>query len=252
MKMLKRRAFLGSLLLVAGVLVANLARAQFAPSTSDLWDVSNGNVVTANSGLLVANGGADVRELFGFVRPTSAEPGALMFEDAQAAGFVHYVEWSTPTANTVASVVLNARHDGSPYDANERGFSQFRLYARNPSTSAFDILVFQYSPSNPYSASSPPPNGLVASNATGDVLQLCANVTPITASDFRAEFVQYGDRTALARGPRIIELDAFADARCTAAPAAPPAQIPTLSEWALMLLAILLAMGGFVHFRRQS
>lgn len=247
--MIRRGVFLAFVALTVS-LIANLAQAQFPPSTTDLWDVSNGNVVTGNSAVLA---GVDARDMFGAVAPASVEPGNLLFQDAQAAGFVHFVEWMTPSANTVASIVLNAGHDAPPpIDANERGFSQFRLYARNPNTNAFDILVFQYSPSNPYGTSTAPPNGLVFTNPGNNEIQLCVNIAPVTASEFRAEFVQYGDRTPSARGPRIFELDAFTDSRCTRAPAAAPAEIPTLSEATLILLATLLATGGFLYLRRES
>lgn len=179
--------------------------AQYAPSTSDLWDVSNGNQVTAHSALLTP----DARDIFGFVSAGGPEPGSLIFQDGQVKGFVHHVEWKTPSEITLSIIVLNFAHDGPPRDANFRGISEFLLYARDINTGEFDQLVFQYTPSNPYGESEPPPNGSVQTNDLNNALSLCANVSPITAQEFRAEFVQFGGSAA--PGPRISELDGYDD-----------------------------------------
>jgi hypothetical protein len=195
-----------ALTIAASIVVALLmhiprVHAQFDPSTTDLWDDSNGNQVTANSALL----SSDARDMFGFVNAGSVEPGGVIFQDGHPTGFVHYIEWMTPTENTVSSIVLNIAHDGPPRDANFRGISEFLLYAKNADTGEFDQLVVQYTPSNPYGDSEPPSNGGVQTNELNNLLSLCVNFSPTAAQEFRAEFVQYGSSL----GPRIGELDGY-------------------------------------------
>lgn len=136
------------------------------------------------------------------------EPGRTLFQDYQPAGTLHWVEWQTPSAVVLRSLSLYAGHDGSPRDANYRGFSQFNLYAWNTSSSAYDLL-FSLSPSNPYGTTPAPANTIIATNGDGSLLDLSANLIPVTSDKFRAEFVQYGYVYGNASGPRIVELDGF-------------------------------------------
>jgi len=181
--------------------------AQFAPSTSDLWDVSNGNQVTANSALTTPDAG----DMFGMVSAGSPEPGNLIFKDGQPQGFVHYVEWMTPSEITLRSLVLNIAHDGPPRDASYRGASEFLLYVKNSVTGEFDQLVFQFTTSNPYGDSEAPPDGGIQTNKLNNELRLCVNIPSTVAREFRAEFVQYGGGSAA--GPRIFELDGYDEER---------------------------------------
>lgn len=185
-------------------------QAQIAPSTDDLWDVSNGTQVTGNSAV---HAGFSINDMFGAQQSTT-EARTTIFTDAHQAGYVHWVEWETPTANTVTAMVLSAAHDGPPYNANQRGFSRFTLYAKNPDTNQFDLVLVQYDTENPYENSTQPPNGVANFNQTGNEIRLCVNFPPVTASEFRAEFVQFGDNVAAARGPRITELDGYTVSPC--------------------------------------
>ena len=75
------------------------------PSTNDLWDISQGSVVTGTSGVHVPY--SDIRDMFGGTF-SPVEPGVTVFDDGRPAGFVHYVEWRTPTPVTVNAFNLFA------------------------------------------------------------------------------------------------------------------------------------------------
>jgi hypothetical protein len=185
-------------LLMAGtVALLSLAVPCIAQTNADLWDVTQGSVVTANSPVR-DNGPADrssPRDMFGATEG-SIEPGHTLFGNQQSAGFVHFVEWQTPTPIRLDSFKLYAIHDGAPSDANQRGFSRFNLLAKNPTTQDFE-LIYTFEPTNPYTIIGP------------NFLLVDASVTPTIAQDFRAEFVQFGDSSPSQRGPRVVELDGF-------------------------------------------
>ena len=198
------RAVIHKTVIVIVLLIqSTIIHAQFTTSTADLWDVSNGIQVTDNSALKTP----DARDMFGLVSAGSPEPGNLIFADSQPQGFVHYVEWMTPSAISLRSFVLNFAHDGPPRDAGFRGDSEFLLYVKTSDTGEFDQLVFQYTLANPYGDSEPPPNGGVRTNNLRNELSLCVNIPSTIAQEFRAEFVQYG--VGSAAGPRIFELDGY-------------------------------------------
>ncbi len=155
---------------------------------TDPWDVSQGTVVTAHSGTVLVSSPND---LLGATDST-VEPGSTIFRDDQSAGFVHFVEWTTVAPITLYGFTLYANDDGAV--TGDRGFSEFRLFARNPSTMLFEQISSFTPPGNPY-----PDNDLVFSAAFSP---------PVVAQDFRAEFVQFAGTGTAARGPRIRELDA--------------------------------------------
>ncbi len=182
-----RMAILSATVLLAA---SGLASRAVAGSVMDLWDTSRGTIVTAHSEDLSS---FPVENMFG------ASLGGYdyaIFGDRELAGFVHFVQWRTPKPIRLTGFYLYANHDGPPYDANERGFSRFTLLAQNPVTLNFEPL-FSYYPSNPYT--------YIGSS----FLLVSAAVTPTVAQNFRAEFVQFGDRTPSARGPRVAELDGY-------------------------------------------
>jgi len=174
--------------------VASAAQGQ---TTNDLWDVSRGNIVTAHSGVLdiPPNFTSSINNMFGARRGT-VEIGNTIFSDDHSTGFTHFVEWRTPSPIVLNGFRLYAAHDGDA-DANRRGFRTFNLFA--DSGAGFQ-QIYTYTPTNPYN-----PNG----GANRNVLALTAGVTPVTAKNFRAEFVQFGDVTPFTRGPRVLELDAI-------------------------------------------
>ena len=102
------------------------------------------------------------------------------------------------TPVTINSFNLVAAHDESPRDARTRGFSRFSLYAKSGDNW---VNLYNYYPDNPYGGGT---NYLPA-----NFLELNDIVAETTAQEFRAEFVQYGDITAGAKGPRILELDGY-------------------------------------------
>ncbi len=177
------------------MLLASKSSAQFlAQSTNDLWDISQGTVVTGTSGV---NWNSDARDMFGG-NFSPVETGDTIFQDFQPDGYVHYIEWQTQAPVTVASFALFAAGDGPQY-LNEREFSKFVLKAKSsPAATNFDVIVYELDVTNhPYNFLDPT-----------DQLLVATNITPLTAQYFRAEFTQHN----AGRGwdaPRIMELDAY-------------------------------------------
>jgi Ig-like domain-containing protein/FIMAH domain-containing protein len=151
--------------------------------------------VTGTSGL---QPGFDGRDMFGG-QFGWVEPGHTIFADGRPPGFVHYIEWQTPTAVTVGSFALFAQGDSPVYN-NEREFAQFVLKAKSdPGSTNYDLTLYTYVVTNhPYSFVDPVNYALIATN-----------INPVTAQYFRAEFTQYTAGRGY-DGPRILELDGFA------------------------------------------
>src|SRR5689334_870602 len=82
------------------------------PSSTDLWDIHSGAVVTATSGIYPSS---DVRDMFGGAF-ASLEPTSTLFADGHPEGFVHFIEWKTLTPVTVKSIQLFAAGDGPIYN----------------------------------------------------------------------------------------------------------------------------------------
>jgi hypothetical protein len=185
--------------LVAATLCSN---AQDSTST-DLWDVAQGTVVTGTSGLLGFAGspagifGENGQDFFW-------EATYSYFLDGQPPGAVHYIEWRTASEVTVEQVRLFAVGDGPAYN-NQREFAQFTLKAKSPGSSDFDVTILTFAPTHPYT--------FVDSST---FLLLDQPITPVAATEFRAEFLQYDSGSGF-NGARIRELDAFG----TAAPVPP-------------------------------
>ena len=179
----------------SALVTVNPAPPAILPSTNDLWDISQGSVVTGTSGAHVPY--SDIRDMFGGeFSPT--EPGTTVFDDGRPAGFVHYVEWQTPGLVTVSNFNLFAVGDGAEFN-NEREFSQFVLKAMSsPLATNYDLTLYTLVVTNhPYTFVDPVNFALVATN-----------IAPVTAQYFRAEFTQYTAGRGF-DGPRVIELDGF-------------------------------------------
>lgn len=145
-------------------------------SSDDLWEISQGSVVGNHSAV---KPGWSINAIFG--------PGETLLAESQSTGFVHFVEWQTPSPVTLRSFSLWAQNEGM----TRRAFSQFILYSDSGGTWE---EVYNTGPGFDYT-------GWV--NIEGDV-------TPaVTAQDFRAEFVQASWTSWVASGPRIWELDGF-------------------------------------------
>jgi len=180
-------------IVMAALSIVNQSQAKLM-SADDPWNISQGASVITNSAVHSASA---ITNMFGG-SGGYAEATNTLFTDSHQAGYVHWVEWQTISPITLTGFNLVASHDGGSRDANERGFSQFTLYAW---VNGDWQTLYNYCPSNPYGG---------GVNYTGaNVLELYADVTPTLAQKYRAEFVQYGDRTASAKGPRVWELDGY-------------------------------------------
>lgn len=180
-----------------------------AISYSDLWDISQGNIVTDHSpmhhkfGLMLMYGFYSYPEnMFGGWNG-SFSPTETFFTQDTEAGDVHWVEWQTPSPITLRSFNLIASHghdSNMQPDINHGGFSQFRLYWGDGLGSW--TLFYEL-------ADTDPDDSLCYGGGPTYVnevyLELTVNVTPTTAQYWRAEFVQYGDMGS----PCVHELDGY-------------------------------------------
>lgn len=197
------------------------------PISDDLWDISQGTVITAHSALH-ASQSLDARDMLGGTfGGLSSENGNLVFSDQLPLDTVHRVEWRTPEPITLESFRLFARHNTSrPLnstctfpDARVRGFKQFRLFAKTVNGTWEQIYDLNPLVNGHYHIANEEYQGILPFDrpTSGDPILHEAAVTPIYAQEFRAEFVQGGDpsdttQCALwrqATGPRVVELDGF-------------------------------------------
>ncbi|MCI0538195.1 MAG: hypothetical protein L0Z50_23560, partial [Verrucomicrobiales bacterium] len=165
-----------------------------SPSTTDAWDVGTGAIVTGSSGFEALS---DARDMLGGVFATG-EPGTAIFADGKPPGFIHAIEWQTPSPISLQVVRLFAQGD----ESNAREFASFVLKTKSSPTSGFDIQLLSYIPSHPYTFEDAVTSALFSEN-----------LTPTTGQFFRAEFEQFGSLA-----PRIIELDGFESVPCAPAP----------------------------------
>ena len=172
-------------------------QAQVFESNSDLWDVSQGTMMTGNSALNPAAGIVyDTRDAFGgsfgtFPTQYLNEQGNVIYDDNRGAGFVHFLEWKTTTPVTVAQFNVFGYGDNL---ASQREFTEFRLLAKSSGSLTYNLILYSYTPStHPYTYADPANAAIIS-----------AIISPTTAQEFRAEFVDSGFG-----GPRISELDAY-------------------------------------------
>lgn len=146
-------------------------------------------LVTATSGILSNSPDG----LFGATN-VLPETDSLLFQDNQADGFVHSIEWHTARPVQLDRIALSAFAGHPP--TFQRAIRDFKLFAIDTFTGQF-VPVYDNPVRTPYAV------------VGGDYrLQRCANVRPRVAQDFRAEFVQHGEGPFF--GPRVMELDGFA------------------------------------------
>jgi hypothetical protein len=186
------------IVLGAGKIVGTVSGAE--PSVN-LWHVSQGIAITDTSGLRPSS---DARDMFGGAF-SSVESGDTVFADGKPEGFIHYVEWQTKTPISLESFRLLAVGNG-PLFNNEREFSTFTLKAKSSPTSSFDIILYSFAPTQPYTFADPVTSEL-----------LTTNITPTVAQFFRAEFAQYNGQRGF-DGPRVIELAGYGPAECVQPP----------------------------------
>ncbi|MBN1394751.1 MAG: hypothetical protein JW959_06985 [Pirellulales bacterium] len=166
-------------------------------SYSDLWDVTQGTVVSNHSGVKSStHPNEEISCMFG-LNYCATECGNTLFKDYYwdpgfthvPAGYVHYVEWNTPSSITLRSFDLHAANDGV---MTARAFNRFTLY-------------YSSAPGNPWTSFYDTGDGF----SYLGMLDLESDLTPVNAQYFRAEFVQALWTSGAAIGPRIIELDGF-------------------------------------------
>lgn len=160
------------------------SQANTLPSTKDLWDISNGSVVTSESATYPETspgmfGGAGYAD----------ETGRTIFSDNPPAGATQYIEWKTVGPVAVGTVRLFA---GGGSGSTSRGFSNFVLKAKSLGSTNFDQTLISQPFSDPFSYLDP-----------GSYLAYEGAFPTVIAQEFRAEFVKVG------LGSRIMELDAF-------------------------------------------
>ena len=121
---MKRLFVLGMITLLCCPL-AFIASANAGPvSYDDLWDISQGSLVTAHS---PRHWASHIDNMFGASKGSAPEEEHTMFDDGHLAGTVHWVEWMTSVPMTLETFNLVAAHDHDLRDIRYRGFSQFRL-----------------------------------------------------------------------------------------------------------------------------
>jgi hypothetical protein len=158
--------------------------------------------------------------MFGGYYSGSAEPISTLFADYEPEGTTHWVEWQTADIITLRSFNLVAGHDDIyQRDINYRGFTDFRLFAwDNTSSNWSEIYTYQTdTDGNGYYDGGP-------TYTNYNMLELTVNLaSPVVAQHFRAEFDQAGG-PGNASGPRILELDGY-DTYFGATPVPEPASM---------------------------
>ncbi len=187
-------------LLAAGSIVVG----QTFPSP-DLWNITNGVVITAHSHFArwqTDPSGFDARDVFGGNFTTfPGETGDIVFDDYVSAGFTNFLEWQTPTPATLKTVKVYAKGDHPLQNARE--FSSFTLLTKSFGSTNFDRVLLQLQPGNPYKYLN-----------TSTFLLISNTIPTVTAQSFRAEFISAPGQTF--GGPRILELEATGPANQSA------------------------------------
>jgi hypothetical protein len=164
---------------------------QNSPALTNLWTFRRGLVVTSTSGLHPGSAGVD---LFGG-RVGTSEPGHLVFKGDQPDGYVHYIEWITPSSVSLQSFAFLGFHD-SANNSFLHAIREFRLLVWDEASERF-VLIDRELNFVPY--------GLGFYSCC-----LCSfrNLPQaVTGSRFRLEVVQCGPGTA--GGPRLLGLYGF-------------------------------------------
>lgn len=157
---------------------------------ANLWSVRYGNTVTGNSGLIP---GCDPRDVFGGLFGSLESHDLILFAENKPEGFPHWIEWKTARPMRLESIQLYAHGDDN---TGKREFSKFRLYAHNAATGQWDPIDTFTPDHHPYRF-----------GATGiGLLHSYLLPTPITAQEFRAEFLQAKAPDGTINGPRVVEL----------------------------------------------
>lgn len=186
----------GHLFKLAAILILGLAcrvrAAAPTPSTTDLWDVSNGAIITATSSAMTP----DARTLLGLSMNVGGELNDAYFGNGAAPGFAHYVEFRTVNPVTIRSFTLYAGDDRSSGNTLRRSFSNFGLYGWNGSSY---VQLFNRPVALPYTNQQDVIGALI----------FWEEIPVFTSDKWRAEFTQPAPYLGFDYGPRVIELDGY-------------------------------------------
>jgi hypothetical protein len=196
-------------------------------SGSDLFDTSVGTIVTNWSGRGTEATGNSGKPACGEVSATTKYPAdmlsgsggspcrATIFADNQPLGTEHWIEWKTSRPVTVRSIGLFAAHDQVRL---KRSFSGFNFYVKkNGKWELVKQFSPRLSPTVIYGGSCgskpcfPPP---AQPYTAGTVLADCINLPSTTGQEFRAGFVQWTSMAERSSGPRVLQLDGYANPDC--------------------------------------
>ena len=161
-------------------------------TSGDAFDLSQGSVITAASGVAP---GSSADALLSPNEP-GVEQGALFFPDGSD-GTINFIEWETAEPVTLAGFNLWANGD-LPHSPELRTIEHFKLLAE---VGEEMVIVHEQAVTSPYEF-----------RDDEFALIISTSVEPVTATHWRAEFTQHGDGPG--SGPRIQELDGFADRLC--------------------------------------
>jgi hypothetical protein len=183
--------------IIAAVVTIAASIASAIPVYDDLWDASQGAMVTATSG---AENSAS--NMFG-TNEGGLDVGATIFYDWIGYGYLpypigteHWVEWQTADIVSLGSFKLYAAHDGG---SNARSFDHFSLLAKDPDSGVWNE-IYGTDVAVPYT---------YINGEEGFLIEHTFSAA-VTAQEFKASFRQH---TAIfwASGPRVIELDGFTE-----------------------------------------
>ena len=181
-------------------------------SSDDLWQSAN---ITAFSSQ--HNAGPMTGFFDGLEGGYGYETGNALYADGMPAGTIHSIEWETSTAVTLNSFNIIAYHDFDDRDIHDRGFGSFTLFSGD-GASWNEIFTWNYAnPLGDFHYGGGPSYDFDPDihDMNRSYLELTENFSSaVTSQFFRAEFTQYGSG-----GPRIVELDGYAELQNVPVPA---------------------------------
>jgi hypothetical protein len=172
----------------------------FPGANDDLWDVTQGSVVTANSGMQESAPGSgivvsSVDDAFG-ATDTAGDPGVATFRDDAPVGTVHSIDWRTPVPVLAGEFQMHAVHEST--NGNQRAFDRVRLLGREFGSGQM-LTLYESQMPIPF-----PIDGI-----DGARVERCVGLRPRLVQEFRIEFTQAGAMAGASNGPQLFELNAY-------------------------------------------
>jgi hypothetical protein len=160
--------------------------------TTDLFDESQGAVVTSNSPMWQNFPNSDPYDMLGRTSAT-VEPTHVIFEDFHDTGSIDFIEFKLPAAVNLQGITLGLGEDGPPGNT-------WRV------TTQFTLLASSTGLSGSYNVVSSIPLALDYNSAYGfQAITVSDTMNVSNVRYFRAEFTR-----GSGGGPRVMELDATA------------------------------------------